>query len=67
MFSDKVTGSKIALIALAHYLEDKSFLMIDCQFHTNHLESMGDVRIGYEEYKKMIDEGLNSQSPKLSR
>ena len=58
MFSDKVNGSKIALITLAEYLEKNDFLMIDCQFHTDHLESMGGVRIGYEEYKAMIDEGL---------
>jgi len=60
MFSDKVNGSKIALIALAHYLEDKGFLMIDCQFHTDHLESMGGVRIGYDEYKELIDRGLKN-------
>ena len=59
-FSDKVNGSKIALIALAHYLEDKGFLMIDCQFHTDHLESMGGVRIGYDEYKELIDRGLKN-------
>jgi leucyl/phenylalanyl-tRNA--protein transferase len=60
MFSDKVNGSKIALITLAQYLESKNFLMIDCQFHTDHLESMGGVKISYEEYKSLIDEGLRS-------
>ena len=58
MFSDKENGSKIALIRLAQYLETLNFLMIDCQFHTDHLESMGGVRIGYDEYKAMIDKGL---------
>lgn len=58
MFSDKVNGSKIALITLAQYLEKQGFLMIDCQFHTDHLESMGGVRIGYDEYMKMVEEGL---------
>ena len=53
MFSDMENGSKIALIKLAEHLAGKDFLMIDCQFHTDHLESMGGVRIDYEEYGKM--------------
>ena len=58
MFSDKENGSKIALISLARYLEQKNFLMIDCQLHTDHLESMGGVRISYDEYKNLIYEGM---------
>ena len=60
MFSDKENGSKIALVKLAQYLETLNFLMIDCQFHTDHLESMGGVRISYDKYKTMIDLGLES-------
>ena len=41
MFSEKENGSKMALIALAGLLEQSGFLFIDCQFHTEHLESMG--------------------------
>lgn len=59
MFSDMENGSKIALILLARFLEDNDFVMIDCQLHTDHLESMGGERISYEEYKDLIDEGLN--------
>ena len=58
MFSDKENGSKIALISLARYLEQKNFLMIDCQLHTDHLESMGGIRISYDEYKNLIYEGM---------
>ena len=58
MFSDKENGSKIALISLARYLEQKNFLMIDCQLHTDHLESMGGVRISYDEYRNLIYEGM---------
>lgn len=58
MFSDMENGSKIALIMLALVLQKNHFVMIDCQFHTNHLESMGGEKISWEEYRKLLDEGL---------
>ena len=54
MFSDAENGSKIALIKLAELLAENDFLMIDCQFHTEHLESMGGVFISYAEYKALL-------------
>lgn len=57
MFSEKENGSKTALIAFARILEQKGFLFIDCQFHTEHLESMGGRYISWEEYDKMLQEG----------
>ncbi len=58
MYSEMENGSKLALILFSMLLEDNNFLMIDCQFHTDHLESMGGVRISWEEYRKLLDEGL---------
>ena len=49
MFSEMENGSKLALIALARLLEQRGFLFIDCQFHTEHLESMGGRYISWEE------------------
>lgn len=57
MFSEKENGSKAALIALAGMLEKNGFLMIDCQFHTPHLESMGGKYISWDEYDRMLREG----------
>lgn len=57
MFSEKENGSKTALIAFARLLERKKFLFIDCQFHTEHLESMGGRYISWEEYDRMLQEG----------
>ena len=57
MFSEKENGSKLALIAFAQILEQKGFLFIDCQFHTEHLESMGGRYISWEEYDSMLAEG----------
>lgn len=57
MFSEKENGSKTALIAFAQLLEKNGFLFIDCQFHTEHLESMGGRYISWEEYDRMLAEG----------
>lgn len=57
MFSEKENGSKMALIAWAQLLERSDFLLIDCQFHTEHLESMGGRYISWEEYDRMLEEG----------
>ena len=51
-------GSKVALIGLAQILEENDYVMIDCQFHTDHLESMGGQAINYEEYKGLLKKGL---------
>lgn len=59
MFSEKENGSKTALIALAQILEENGFLFIDCQFHTEHLESMGGRYVPWEEYNKMLGEGTH--------
>lgn len=58
MFSDQPNGSKIALILLAELLEANNFEMIDCQFHTPHLESMGGIAISYDEYRKLLEKGF---------
>lgn len=56
MFSEKENGSKIALIMLAKILAANQFAMIDCQLHTDHLESMGGVYISWEEYKSLLEQ-----------
>jgi len=58
MFSDKENGSKIALIGLARVLKQLDFLMIDCQFHTDHLESMGGEYLSYDDFRKILEEGI---------
>ncbi len=41
MFTEIENVSKAALIGLAEMLAEYGYVMIDCQFHTDHLESMG--------------------------
>ncbi len=60
MFSEKENGSKVALIALARLLDQNDFLFIDCQFHTEHLESMGGRYISWEEYEALENQNLHS-------
>ncbi len=58
MYSEMENGSKIALIMLAYLLMENDYLMIDCQFHTPHLESMGGSYISFDEYTKLLNEGV---------
>ncbi len=58
MFSERENGSKAALIALAQALSANRFLFIDCQFYTEHLESMGGRYISWEEYEKKLRAGI---------
>lgn len=54
MFSLVPSASKLALIHLARMFEILGGLMIDCQFETPHLRSMGGRYIPYEEYIRII-------------
>lgn len=54
MFSLVPSGSKIALIMLAHWMDQNGGLMIDCQLETPHLRSMGGRFIPYDEYMDIL-------------
>lgn len=54
MFSLVPSASKIALIFLAKKLLEVGGVMIDCQFETDHLRSMGGEHIPYETYMEYV-------------
>ena len=54
MFSTVANASKLALITLAQRLQGTGGI-IDCQFETPHLRSMGGRYIPYEEYIEIIN------------
>ncbi len=54
MFSLVPSGSKIALIHLARFMDENGGKLIDCQFETPHLKSMGGRYITYDEYMKLM-------------
>ncbi|WP_408072476.1 leucyl/phenylalanyl-tRNA--protein transferase [Butyrivibrio sp. JL13D10] len=58
MYTDIENGSKLALIELSHILDKNGYLMIDCQFPTDHLKSMGGISISYSEYMAILREGI---------
>lgn len=56
MFSLVPNASKLALIHLARFLQEHGGRLIDCQFETPHLKTMGGRYITYDEYLKIIQE-----------
>jgi leucyl/phenylalanyl-tRNA--protein transferase len=55
MFSLSPNCSKFAFIHFVNYLKTRSIELIDCQVHTNHLESLGAEMISRKEYLKYLD------------
>jgi leucyl/phenylalanyl-tRNA--protein transferase len=57
MFSHVSNASKTALI---HLCQSGQFELIDCQVHTDHLESMGAQMISRDQYMTVLKTGLSS-------
>ena len=55
MFSLVPSASKLALIFLAQVLQENGGTLIDCQFETPHLRSMGGRHISYDEYIQLLN------------
>ncbi len=54
MFSDESNCSKIALVALARWLTDNEFGIIDCQVDSDHMRSMGGVKISRQKFAQIL-------------
>ena len=54
MFSLEPGTSKLALVTLARKMQAEGEKLIDCQFRTDHLESMGGRFIDYDEYMAIL-------------
>ena len=67
MFSTMDNSSKAAFITLGKVLSQKEFLMIDCQVHTSHLESLGAVHISREEFLELLKKGTSMEPLKLHK
>ncbi|MBZ9635737.1 leucyl/phenylalanyl-tRNA--protein transferase [Clostridium sp. FP1] len=65
MFSTMDNASKSAFITLSKVLEEKGFIVIDCQVHTNHLESLGAVYISREDFLQVVQRGISVEPLKL--
>ncbi|MEP2784929.1 MAG: leucyl/phenylalanyl-tRNA--protein transferase [Pseudoruegeria sp.] len=58
MFSRKTDASKVALAYLVDRLNQGGFQLLDTQFLTDHLETLGAVEIGREEYRQKLARAL---------
>jgi len=54
MFSLRPNASKFAFIKMTQELGEKGYQIIDCQVHTNHLESLGAELIPRKEFVKIL-------------
>lgn len=60
MFSDHTNGSKVALIALARLCQDNGIVMIDCQVHNPHLETMGAELLSRQAFEKTLEGAITT-------
>ena len=54
MFSKVSNASKFAFVHLANDLAEKNYLLIDCQLHTGHLQTLGAEEISREKYMEIL-------------
>jgi leucyl/phenylalanyl-tRNA--protein transferase len=54
MFSLVSNASKVAFTALNEYLKSNQYLLLDCQVHNDHLESLGAFEISREAFLRII-------------
>lgn len=60
MFSEVTDGSKVALAWLVARLKAGGFSLLDCQFMTPHLASLGAVSVARERYVRLLGSALGS-------
>lgn len=58
MFSEKSNASKFAFIKLVEQLKEQGVVLIDCQVHSEHLESLGARMIPREAFMKILKSEL---------
>ena len=65
MFSRATDASKVALAWLVARLKVGGFTLLDCQFMTEHLKSLGAVEIAQEDYLVLLDSALGGAAAGL--
>jgi len=58
MFHRETDASKVALAALVQRLREREFTLLDVQYVTPHLESLGAVEISRHDYERRLDRAL---------
>ena len=62
MFSKQTNASKTALAFLVSRLKEKGFILLDTQFLTTHLASMGAVEIPQQKYLSLLKDALKQKA-----
>jgi leucyl/phenylalanyl-tRNA--protein transferase len=62
MFAEVSNASKAAFITLVNHLNEKGFWLIDCQVHTEHLESLGAKLIPRNNFLDILEKNSNEKS-----
>lgn len=62
MFSKRTNASKLALIHLVEHLNARGFTLLDTQFLTDHLKSLGAIEIPQTEYLEKLNIALESEA-----
>jgi leucyl/phenylalanyl-tRNA--protein transferase len=63
MFHRETDASKVALAALVARLREQGFILLDVQYLTPHLESLGAVEITRSAYERRLAEALSLNCP----
>lgn len=63
MFSRATDASKVALVWLVARLQVGGFTLLDCQFMTDHLRSLGAIEISQQHYLELLDVALGRVKP----
>jgi leucyl/phenylalanyl-tRNA---protein transferase len=63
MFSLRRDASKVALAWLVARLRVGGYKLLDCQFMTEHLRSLGAVEVTQEDYLALLDSALSGGAP----
>ncbi|MDX2200520.1 MAG: leucyl/phenylalanyl-tRNA--protein transferase [Phycisphaerae bacterium] len=62
MFHRATDASKVALVALIERMRARGMVLLDCQWRTPHLASLGAVEISREEFLKRLDRALTTEA-----
>lgn len=58
MFSRASNASKVAMVALCEYLRSQGVATVDCQLHTDHLQSLGAREMPRAEFLTLLREAM---------
>lgn len=62
MFSRETNASKVALVHLVKHLNETGFVLLDTQFLTPHLASLGGVEISRQAYHELLQRALRVEA-----